>query len=119
MEQLIDRIVATAGIGREPARKALSVLISYLSRAAPAEKMAPILAAFPGVETLIARPKGGLMGLFGGGLMAAYGELSAAGLSTDQMKTTGETILAAAREKAGKRAVDELLASVPMLRQLL
>ncbi|MGV8839518.1 MAG: hypothetical protein ACWA6X_04355 [Bauldia sp.] len=118
MEELINRIGERAGVPHEAARQAVSVFISYLDRSAPRERMADVYAAVPGVESLVVKQKGGLFGFLNNGLTNVYSQLSAAGFSSQQMQWAGEELLAFAREKAGAEAVDDIIASVPQLRQL-
>ncbi len=119
LDELIQRIASAAGISAEAARKSLSAFLSYLDANAPKERMAPFYKAAPGIEGLVVKPKGGLFGMFSGGLMSLYSDLTSAGLSTTQMQKAGEAMLGFAREKVGDEEIDRLVASVPALRQLL
>ena len=119
MDELIERMVSAAAISPDAARKALSALLSYLDGNAPKERMAPFFKAAPGIEQLVVKPKGGLFGMFSGGLMSLYSDLTSAGLSTKQMQQAGEAMLGFAREKVGDEEIDRLVESVPALRQLL
>lgn len=119
MNDLIERISKKAGITDNAAKEAVSAIISYLDSNVPENKMAPLYAAVPGAQALVVKPKGGLFGSVMGGIMAVYAKLAASGLSTGQMKAAGEELLAVAREKAGDAAVDDVVDSVPSLRQLL
>lgn len=119
MEELINRIGQKAGVPQEAARHAVSVFISYLDRSAPKDRMADVYAAVPGVEALVVKQKGGLFSfLNGNSLSNVFSQLSEAGFSSQQMQWAGEELLAFAREKAGPEAVDDLISSVPQLRQL-
>lgn len=119
MDELLARIEKKAAVAPEAGRKAIGVVLSYLDRNAPPHRMAEIYAALPGAEALVANRRGGVFGMLGGGLMGAYAQLTATGLSPGQMKAAGEELLAFAREKVGADAVDEIAASVPALRQFL
>ncbi len=119
MDELIARIASEAAITPEAARKSLSAFLSFLDSNAPKERLAPFLAASPGIEQLVVKPKGGLLGMFSGGLMTLYSDLTSAGLSMTQMQQAGEAMLEYAREKVGDDKIEELVDSVPALRQLL
>lgn len=119
MEELIERIGAKAGIASDAARNSVAALLSYLDKNAPKGRMEELYAAVPGTEALVGKRRGGIFGAFGGGLMGVYTQLSSSGLSNEQMQRAGEELLAFAREKVGDDAVDDVIGSVPALRQLL
>lgn len=121
MDELLARIEARAGVTVTVARKAIGVIVSHLDRHAPPERMAEFYAAIPGSADLVEDKKpAGLLGkMFGGGLLGVYNDLRAAGLETGQMQEAGEELMAFARERVGAEAVDEILGSVPGLKQFL
>ncbi len=121
MEELLARIATKTGVQPDVARKAIGIIVSHLDRHAPRLRMEELFAAFPGAEELVGPPeKRGLLGkLMGDGLMGLYSDLTAAGLSLDDMQSAGEELMALAREKMGREAVDEITGSIPGLRQLL
>lgn len=119
MDELIERIEQKVGIGPDAARSSVAALLSYLDKNAPKQRMAEIYAAVPGAEAMVGKRRGGIFGAFSGGLMGIYTQLNSAGMSNEQMQMAGEEILAFAREKVGPEAIDDVIGSVPALRQIL
>jgi hypothetical protein len=118
MDELIARLVADIGIDRSAAEKAVGIILDFLVKEGPADKVQPLLAKLPGAEALIAQTAnesgGGLMG----GVMGAGMRMMSAGLSMGQAQNVGRTVLAYAREKAGDKVVGEVGAAIPGLSQL-
>ena len=108
-----------------PRLRVNSLYRSLLRNQGDRGKVEALFAKLPGAAELAAREggdgaaKGGLLGLLGGGLMggplAAISKLSAAGLSTDQIKQVGTLTLAHAKAKAGPDLVREVAGSIPGL----
>jgi len=117
MEELIERLRTKSGVEPEAAKKSIAAILTYLDKNAPANRMAEVYAAVPGSRDLVG--KGG--GFFGGigGLLGVYTQLKSAGLSSEQMQSAGTELLAFTREKIGDEAIEDVIASVPALRQLL
>lgn len=118
LDEIIASIATRADVPEDKARKAASILITYLDATVPQEKMAPLYAAVPGAKDLVGPPKG-WFGKVSGGLMGAYAELFKTGLTSAQMQVAGTALLDAARDRAGEKVVGDVIDSVPMLRQLL
>jgi hypothetical protein len=131
MEELVTKIADAAGLDAATAARAVGIVLDFLRKEAPADKVAAMFAAMPGAEALAddaaaadgggAKP-GGLMGAIGGlmgggGLMALAGRLTGAGLSMDQMQTLGHELFAHGREAAGEDAMGEIVGAVPGLSQ--
>lgn len=114
MNELIARIVQTTGLSEDQAAKAVGIILKYLNAAAPQDKMQRLFAAIPGAEDAVAGgwASGGMMGA-----MAAMGELTGLGLNMNQIRATSRETVDFAREKAGDDLVDEIVATVPGLRQ--
>ena len=119
MNEIIAEIAAKAGAPEDKTRSAIGILLTYLDRHVPADRMAPIFDAVPGSRDLVKPKKGGIFAGLTGGLIGAYTELAATGLSTTQMQVAGKELLAVARARAGDEAVDAAIDSVPSLRRLL
>jgi hypothetical protein len=117
MEELIGRITSNVGIDEELAGKAISIILNFLNKSAPEDKMAELLGAMPGASDLITDEGGG--GLFSGGAMGAMGamnDLTSAGLSMGQVQGVTSEVVGFAREKSGS-VVDEIVSSIPGLSQ--
>ncbi|MGH6923484.1 MAG: DUF2267 domain-containing protein [Propylenella sp.] len=121
MDELIGRIVGKTEIDDATARKAVSIILSFLYREGDREKVAALVKSIPGAENFInaddtdsASTLGGLMG---GGAMAALGELQALGLGMGQIQGVTKQTVKFARERAGEEIVNDIVASIPGLGQ--
>jgi hypothetical protein len=119
MDELIERLVAETGIDRAAAEKAVGIILGFLVKEGPADKIQPLLGKLPGAEALIAKVAGEGGGLGGamGGVMGAGMRLMSVGLSMGQVQSVTRTVIAYTREKAGEDAVGEIVAAVPGLAQ--
>ena len=116
MDELIGRLVADVGIDRATAEMAVGIILDFLVKEGPADKVQPLLAKLPGAEALIqkaASEGGGGMG----GVMGAGMRLMSAGLSMGQVQSVTRAVIAYTREKAGEDAVGEIVAAIPGLAQ--
>src|SRR5271168_340174 len=85
MDELIGRLVADIGIDRAAAEKAVGIILEFLVKEGPADKVQPLLAKLPGAEALIqkaASEGGGLGGMMGAGM-----KMMSAGLSMGQVQS--------------------------------
>ena len=127
MQELIDQVTAATGLPEETARKALGIVLNLIQTQGNQTKVHELFEKLPGAAEL-ARQQGGdgagrggsgLLGMLAGGMMggplAAISKLSAAGLSTDQIKALGTTTLDYAKEKAGAQLVREAAGAIPGL----
>ena len=127
MNELIDRLVADIGVDRATAEKAVGIILDFLVKEGPADKVRPLLAMLPGPEASMQNGAaegglngggfGGLIGGSAGGVMGAGMRMMAAGLSMGQVQGLAREVLAFAREKAGDDAVGEAVAAIPGLSQ--
>ena len=120
MDELIGRLVADTGIDRAAAEKAVGIILDFLVKEGPADKVQPLLAKLPGAEALMQKVAsegdGGLGGLMGG-VMGAGMKMMSAGLSMGQVQSVTRAVIAYTREKAGEDAVGEIVAAIPGLAQ--
>ncbi len=119
MDELIGRLVADIGIDRAAAEKAVGIILEFLVKEGPADKVQPLLAKLPGAEALIqkAAGEGGGLGGIMGGVMGAGMKMMSAGLSMGQVQSVTRAVIAYTREKAGEDAVGEIVAAIPGLAQ--
>jgi hypothetical protein len=120
MDELILRLVADVGLDKAAAEKSVGIILDFLVREGPPEKVQPLIDKLPGAQTLIdaqqARDTGG--GMFAmGGLMGAGTKLMGAGLSMGQVQSVTKEIIAYAREKVGEDAIGEIVGAIPGLSQ--
>ena len=122
MDELIARLVADVGIDRATAEKAVGIILEFLVKEGPADKVQPLLTKLPGAEAVMQRAttesdSAGLMAGAMGGVMGAGMRMMSAGLSMGQVQSVTRAVIAYAREKAGEDAVGEIVAAVPGLSQ--
>lgn len=122
MDELIARLVADIGIDRATAEKAVGIILEFLVKEGPADKVQPLLAKLPGAEVLMQRAatesdSAGLMAGAMGGVIGAGMRMMSAGLSMGQVQSVTRAVIAYTREKAGEDAVGEIVAAVPGLSQ--
>jgi hypothetical protein len=118
MDELIDRLVTATGLERQTAERAVSIILDFLRREAPAEKVQPLLDKLPGAEALLQTAAAESATSFGmGGVMGTANRLMAAGLSMGQVQGVTRALVAYAREKAGEDAVGEVVGAIPGLSQ--
>jgi hypothetical protein len=116
MDELITRLVSAAGVDKSAAETAVGVILDFLAKEGPADKMQLLLAKLPGAQALMdkaASAGGGGMG----GVMGAGMAMMSAGLSMEQVQGVTRAFIAFAREKVGEDAVGEIVAAIPGLSQ--
>lgn len=122
MDELVDRIVATVGVDRTVAEKAVGIIFDFLSKEGPAEKVQALLDQLPGANEAVAAARAGDGGgLFGGmgGVMGVGSRLMSAGLGMGEIQGVTRELIAYAREKAGDEAVGDIVAAIPGLSQFI
>src|ERR1700744_2036156 len=115
MDELIERLVADIGKDRAAAEKAVGVILDFLVKEGPADKVQPLLAKLPGAEALAQKAAAGGAGLGGamGGVMGAGMRMMSAGLTMGQVQSVTRAVIAYARDKAGEDAVGEIVGAIP------
>jgi hypothetical protein len=112
MDELIGSLVSNVGIDRPTAETAVGIILDFLVKEGPADKMQLLLAKLPGAEALMQKAAGQSGGVMGAG-MAMMG----AGLSMGQVQDVTRQFIAFAREKVGEDAVGEIVGAIPGLSQ--
>ena len=120
MNELVDRLVANCGVDPPAAEKAVGIILDFLRKEGPPDKVQALMDKMPGAEALIAaaaegQSSGGMFGM--GGIMGAANRLMAAGLSMGQVQSVTREVVAYAREKAGEDTVGEVVGAIPGLGQ--
>jgi hypothetical protein len=120
MDELIARLVANVGIDKATVEKSVGIILDFLVKEGPPDKVQPIVDKLPGAQALIeaqqASDTGG--GMFAmGGLMGAGTKLMGAGLSMGQVQAVTKEVIAYAREMAGEDAIGEIVGAIPGLSQ--
>jgi hypothetical protein len=117
MDELIGRLVADTGVDRATAEKAVGIILDFLLKEGPADKVRPLLAKLPGAEALMQRTATESTDEAMGGVMGAGMRMMSAGLSMGQVQSVAREVLAYAREKAGADTIGEIGAAIPGLAQ--
>lgn len=116
MDELVARLGATCGVERSAAEKSVGIILDFLLKEGPADKVQALLDKMPGASALAANAAQGGPPPFGmGGLMGAANRLMSAGLSMGQVQCVTREVVAYSREKAGEDAVGEVVAAIPGL----
>src|SRR5437660_9351804 len=85
MDELLDRLVAKVGIDRGVAEKAVGIILAFLLKEGPADKVQALINQMPGAEAVM-QAAASEEGFGMGGIMGVGTKLMAAGLSMDQMQ---------------------------------
>lgn len=116
MDELIARLVADVGVDRSAAERAVGIILDFLVKEGPADKVQPLMAKLPGAEALRAKTGSESSGLMSG-VMGAGMRMMSAGLTMGEVQDVARAVLAYAREKAGDKAISEVGAAIPGLAQ--
>ncbi len=121
MDELVARLVANVGVDQSAAEKAVGIILDFLQKEGPPDKVQALIDKLPGAEALLAAQSeadaGGGFGM--GGLMGAGTKMMAAGLSMGQVQGVTKETIAYAREKAGEDTIGEIVGSIPGLGQFI
>jgi hypothetical protein len=119
MDELIGRLVAKTGVDRASAATAVAIILQFLIKEGPADKVGKLIDKLPGAQEAIqsAPEDSSSGGMFGGGVMAAGTRMMAAGLSMGQVQAVTRETIGFAREKVGEDAVGEIVGAIPGLGQ--
>jgi hypothetical protein len=119
MDELIARLVANVGVDRTAAEKSVGIILDFLRKEGPPDKVQALIDRLPGAEALLqsqqAADAGGMFAM--GGIMGAGSKMMAAGLSMGQVQAVTREVIAYTREKAGEDAVGEIVGVIPGLSQ--
>lgn len=120
MDELLGRLVANIGVDRGVAEKAVGIILNFLRKEGPADKVQALIAGLPGAEALLQSQTDAGGGMFDmGGIMGAGAKMMAAGLSMGQVQGVTREVIGYAREKAGADAVGEIVGAIPGLGQFI
>lgn len=115
MDELVDQLVATVGISKETAEKAVAIILGFLKQAGPADKVEELMSKLPGAESIETPAGGGMGGMMGA--MAAFNSLTSAGLDMGEIQGVTKQLVAFAKQHAGDELVDDVVGSIPGLSQ--
>ena len=118
MDELIERLVANVGVPRTAAEQSIGIILDFLKKEGPADKVQALLDKLPGAEAALQSAQAG-GGMFMSGVMGAGMRMMSAGLSMEQVQAVTRETIAYVREKAGEDAVGEIVSAVPGLGQFI
>jgi len=123
MEELIGRIVANVGVDRSVAEKSVGIILDFLLKEGPTDKVQMLVDKLPGAAEAVqaARAASGGGGIFAGmgGIMGVGSRLMGIGLGMDQIRNVTREVIAYTREKAGDGAIDDVVGAIPGLGQFM
>jgi hypothetical protein len=118
MDELVRRLVATVGVDGAAAEKSVGIILQFLLKEGPADKVQALLDQLPGSEAAVQAAAAGGGGTFAmGGVMGAGTRLMGLGLSMGQVQAVTREVIGYAREKIGEDAAGEIVAAIPGLGQ--
>ncbi len=120
MDELVARLVANVGVDRVAAEKAVGIILDFLRKEGPADKVQALVDKLPGADALLQAQQGDSGGMFAmGGIMGAGTKMMAAGLSMGQVQGVTRETIGYAREKVGEDAIGEIVGAIPGLSQFI
>jgi hypothetical protein len=120
MDELIARLVANVGVDKAAAEKSVGIILDFLVKEGPPDKVQALIDKMPGAQALLQAQQASDAGGGGfsmGGLMGAGTKMMGAGLSMGQVQGVTKEVIAYSREKAGEDAVGEIVGAIPGLSQ--
>lgn len=120
MNELIARLVANVGVDKDVAEKSVGIILGFLQKEGPADKVQALIDKLPGAQALLqaqAADSGGMFSM--GGIMGAGTKMMAAGLSMPQVQGVTREVIAYAREKVGDEALGKIVGAIPGLSQFI
>jgi len=118
MDELVGQLAAKAGKDGAVAEKSDGIMLGFLRREGPTDKVQALIDQFRGAEAAIAASNNGngLARLMGGGVMAAGAKLMGLGLGTAKFSTARE-LFKCSRDKIGADQMGEIIVGTPGLSQ--
>jgi hypothetical protein len=119
MDELTGWLTAKVGIDNAVAEKTIGIILGFLRREGPYDKVQALIDKIPGAEAAItASNKGGGLGrLMGGGLMALGTKLMALGLGMAEIQNIARELFRFGRDKIGADQMGEIISGTPGLSQ--
>jgi methyl coenzyme M reductase beta subunit len=118
MDELVGRLVANGGLDRTVAEKAVGIILQFLLKEGPSDKVRALITRLPGAEAAMmaaGEESGGMFSM--GGIMGVGTKLMGIGLSMGQVQGVAKEVIAFAREKAGEDTIGEIVGAIPGLSQ--
>ncbi len=120
MEELVARLVANVGVDQAAAEKSVGIILDFLLKEGPPDKVQELISKLPGAEAALAAQQDASGGMFAmGGLMGAGTKMMAVGLTMGQVQAVTKETIVFAREKAGEDTIGEIVGAIPGLSQFI
>ena len=115
MDELIRQLAARAGIDDAVAEKTIGIILGFLRKEGPSDKVQALIDKIPGAEAAISASgnSGGLGSLMGGGLMALGTRLMGLGLGMGEIQNVARELFRFGRDKIGADQMGEIIAGTP------
>ena len=119
MDELTGWLASKAGIEDAVAEKTIGIILGFLRREGPHDKVQALIDKIPGAEAAISASEnnGGLSKLMGGGLMALGTKLMGLGLGMGEIQNVARELFRFGRDKIGADQMGEIIAGTPGLSQ--
>ena len=119
MDELVEQLAAKAGIDRAVAEKTIGIILGFLRKEGPSDKVQALIDEIPGAESAVeaSNKSSGLSGLMGGGLMALGSRLMGLGLGIGEIQNVARELFKFGRDRIGADQMGEIISRTPGLRQ--
>jgi hypothetical protein len=119
MDELVERLAAKAGIEKAVAEKTIGIILGFLRKEGPSDKVQALIDKIPGAELAVEASSNGsgLSGLMGGGLMALGSRLMGLGLGMGEIQNVARELFKFGRDRIGADQMGEIIAGTPGLSQ--
>src|ERR1700704_1164760 len=119
MDELVEQLAAKAGIDKAVAEKTIGIILGFLRKEGPSDKVQALIDKIPGAESAVeaSGKGGGLSGLMGGGLMALGSRLMGLGPGSGDIQNFYRELFKFGRDRIGADQMGEIIAGTPGLSQ--
>src|ERR1700733_10403330 len=119
MDELTGWLAAKAGIENAVAEKTVGIILGFLRREGPSDKVQSLIDRIPGAEAAISASENnaGLSKLMGGGLQAVGRRLMGRGLGVNDIQSVARKLFRFDRHKIGEDQMGAMIACYPGLNQ--
>jgi hypothetical protein len=119
MDELVEQLAAKAGIDRAVAEKTIGIILGFLRKEGPSDKVQVLIDKIPGAESAVeaSNNSSGLGALIGGGLMALGSRLMGLGLGIGEIQNVARELFRFGRDRIGADQMGEIISGTPGLSQ--
>ena len=119
MDELVEQLAAKAGIDRAVAEKTIGIILGFLRKEGPSDKVQTLIDQIQGTEAAIAASNNnaGLSRLMGGGLMMRGTRLMALCLGMNECQGIARELFKFGRDRIGADQMGEIISGTPGLSQ--